>query len=187
MLIRKERIYLIAAVVYCILFFLGVTWVNNAVVEYIRSNGWSGFNSVLYPMFYFVLSAMVIFCIRKIILTRLQGIEITIALIGIVFSFKVLSQSVLLTTELVHIPQFAIAMVLFLGAFPRERWFAFLCTSIACVLDEWFQSFLPNRVLDINDILLNFVGLFTGLVLWWTFSFRPESFAKTLLKRQGIA
>ncbi len=98
-----------------------------------------------------------------------------VVLLGTVFTVSVLSRVVLLTTELIHLPQFAISTVLYCAAFPRHRWSAVSLSVMVCVADEWFQSFLPKRVLDLNDVFLNLIGLYIGLILWWAIDVTLQS------------
>jgi len=97
------------------------------------------------------------------------------AIAGLAFSFFVIQRTVLLTTELIHIPQFAICTILFCAAYPRNRGIAAGISAVACIADEWSQSFFPNRVLDINDVFLNLIGLYVGLIVWWAIAATPHN------------
>lgn len=102
-----------------------------------------------------------------------------------VFFFRRLGDSV---NEYVHYPQYATLVVLWYAAFKswasyrgalpllfQGRMFpgnkplaaALLVSGILGIMEEGFQHFLPTRVFDFQDILLNFMGVwFGGLIIW---------------------
>lgn len=51
------------------------------------------------------------------------------------------------------------------AALPSRYWQTFLTVSLVGTIDEIIQYFLPNRVGDIRDVLLNLVSCFLGLLL----------------------
>jgi len=92
--------------------------------------------------------------------------------------------------EYVHYPQYATLVVLWYialkswaaqgGVFPRvfqSQIFpgnkplaaALLVSGILGILEEGYQHFLPTRVFDFQDILLNFMGVWLGGLLIWLF------------------
>lgn len=94
-----------------------------------------------------------------------------VSLLGLT-AITLASQRWLLVTniELIHFPQFALIAVLFLIAGLGSR-AAFLCGSIAGLLDETYQHLVlyagvPNTYFDVNDILLNAVGAAWGVCLF---------------------
>jgi len=92
--------------------------------------------------------------------------------------------------EYVHYPQYATLVVLWYaalrsrtlhgGALPRffhsrvlagnkPLAAALVISLILGTMEEGFQHFLPNRVFDFQDILLNFMGVWLGGLIIWLF------------------
>jgi len=164
---RIEIIFLILAVLFCICGFIFVSMISNSIANYIGKNGWDDFNSIFFPILYILLFSVIGFVLSRLWVRWPSFIELGITTTGAILSAFIVPWTILLTTELIHIPQFAICTVLFCAAFPRDRFMAIGLSAIACVGDEWIQSFSPTRVLDINDVFLNWTGLYIGLILWW--------------------
>ena len=164
---RIEIFFLILAVLFCICGFIFVSMVSASIASYIGKNGWDDFNRLFFPILYILLFGVIGFVLSRLLVRWPSITELSIAFAGAIFSIFIVPWTILLTTELIHIPQFAICTILFCAAFPRDRLLAIGLSAIACVGDEWMQSFSPDRVLDINDVFLNWTGLFIGLIVWW--------------------
>ncbi len=164
---RIEMFFLLLAVLFCISGFIFVSMISNSIANYIGKNGWDDFNGLFFPILYILLFVLVVFVLSRLLVRWPSIIELGIVIIGSTLSAFIVPWTILLTTELIHIPQFATCTILFSAAFPRDRMLAISLSALACVGDEWMQSFNPNRVLDINDIFLNWIGLFIGLIVWW--------------------
>ena len=81
--------------------------------------------------------------------------------------------SVLNPFSLLHIPLYGFLTLLLVRAFgsgrksnPRFRWAltAFIAIGTA-ILDEWNQSYIPNRDGSITDVLLDAIGVSSALFL----------------------
>jgi hypothetical protein len=167
---KKEKIFLILAIFFCLMGFTCVNLVSSAVAKYIGRNGWKAFNRGFIPILSTTGVAIAGYVFSRFRLRWPTWKEWLFAAAGAIFSFYTISRTLLLTTELVHIPQFAVCAILFSAAFPRNRDIAAGLSAVACIADEWSQSFFPNRVVDINDVFLNFIGLYVGLIVWWAIS-----------------
>ena len=87
--------------------------------------------------------------------------------------------------ERVHFVEYGLIAVLFyrrLAAAPATRStivLPILCGFIVGTLDEWLQWFIPYRVGEMHDVLLNFTALVCGLLFGFalepppSFSWRP--------------
>jgi hypothetical protein len=72
-------------------------------------------------------------------------------------------------TERFHLTEYAVITVLFYRVWrPREDLTTLMlpvCAAfIAGIADEWFQWFIPSRVGELRDVLLNGAGIATGLL-----------------------
>lgn len=177
-------VFLGLAILFCIFGFTCVSLVSNSVAQYIGRNGWKSFNRTFIPLLILAGLGAAVFVGSRFRLQRPTGVEWLVAVVGAAASVWVISRTLLLSTELIHIPQFAICTLLFSAAFPRQRGIAAGLSAVACIADEWAQSFFPSRVLDLNDIFLNFIGLFIGLILWWAID---AARGNTEESAQGIA
>ncbi len=164
---RKEMVFLGLAILFCIFGFTCVSLVSNSIAQYIGRNGWKSFNRTFIPILVLAGLGSAAFVGSRFRFRRPTGMEWLTAIFGAAASVWVVSRTLLLSTELIHIPQFAICTLLFSAAFPRQRGIAAGLSAVICIADEWAQSFFPSRVLDLNDIFLNFIGLYIGLILWW--------------------
>lgn len=169
---KREVFFFIFALFYFIFGLIGSTAVSQSIAQYIGKNGWSTYNQWTIAVGSLLTGMILTLLILRAWLRRPTWWEWLFFFVGLSFSLKILyfRSVVLLSTELVHLPQFMILTLLFLYAFPRQIYIAVTFSVIACIADEWVQSFLPSRVLDINDIFLNFIGLFLGLILYWALS-----------------
>ncbi len=167
---KRTYIFSTLAILYFIGCAYGANAVSQSIADYIGQNGWDQFN--FYAMIIGILLIVpfsILFGLR-FWLKRPTYKEVLWGLLGLGFSYYILYDFVLLTTEYVHIPQFMILTVLLYMAFPKDHLIVFIIVSAGCIVDEWIQSWMPNRVLDINDIFLNFIGFYVGLLLWWCIS-----------------
>ncbi|HUU28214.1 MAG TPA: VanZ family protein [archaeon] len=85
--------------------------------------------------------------------------------------------------EYVHFPEYAVLVLLWHVAFKkapqiglanvfrgRKTWIAAIVVSaVLGVMEECYQIILPQRVFDIQDILLNLMGVWLGSLLIWVF------------------
>lgn len=172
---KTEKFFFLLSILYFLFCLYGVTTVSQWISDFIRENGWSAFNEHLFPILYFTGGSVCGMLILRARLFMPTWREWLFMGFGLLASIVILNSIVLLTTELIHIPQFAIITILLLNAFPRWRVIAFGWSATACIADEWSQSFLPNRVLDINDILLNLIGMYIGILIYWAFSLPPKT------------
>ncbi|MFB3787219.1 MAG: VanZ family protein [bacterium] len=170
---KKEKVFLLLAVLYFIGCLTGASLVTEAIRVYIGKHGWTTFNSIFFPLLYLVLIVVLGLVVSRLWIRYPTWGEIILAVAGTAVSTWIVSHTMLLTTELVHIPQFMFSTLLFMGAFPRELRLALTFGGIVCVADEWAQTFMPYRVLDLNDIALNFIGWFLALVAWWAWNIKP--------------
>jgi len=170
---KKEKVFLILAVLYFIGCLTGASLVTEAIRVYIGKYGWTTFNSIFFPFLYFVLIIVLGLVVSRLWIRYPTWGEIFIAVAGTAVSTWIVSHTMLLTTELVHIPQFLFSTLLFMAAFPRDLRLALSLGAVVCIADEWAQTFMPHRVLDLNDIALNFIGWFLALVAWWSWHVRP--------------
>lgn len=163
---RNEIVFFCLALFYCLFGFTCVSLVSTSIAEYIGKNGWATFNRIFIPILILILLGAAGFVGSRFRIRLPAWHEWLFVVLGGAASMWVISRTLLLTTELIHIPQFAICTLLFSAAFPRQPLPAIGCSAAACIADEWVQAFFPNRVLDINDIFLNFIGLYIGLIVW---------------------
>lgn len=170
---KKEIVFLILSIAYFFGGLFGSTAVSGLVVKYIQHNGWGLLRYWTYHIGAVMIAIALILVFLRLWFRLPTPKECIIAAIGTTFTIFVITHFVLLTTEIIHIPQFMFLTVLFLEAFPRNPQTGLLLSQIACIGDEWSQSMLPGRVLDINDIFLNFIGMFIGMILWWAISIYP--------------
>ncbi|NPU96561.1 MAG: VanZ family protein [Candidatus Omnitrophica bacterium] len=170
---RKEKIFLILAVLYFIGCLTGASLVTDAIRVYIGKHGWSTFNSLFFPFLYLVLIIVLALVVSRLWIRYPTWGEIVTVGMGIAVSTWIVSNTMLLTTELVHIPQFLFSTLLFMAAFPRNLPLALTFGGVVCIADEWAQTFMPGRVLDLNDIALNFIGWFLALVAWQSWHGKP--------------
>lgn len=55
-----------------------------------------------------------------------------------------------------HVLMFGLLSVFFYIAIRRKSlWFAWVCTALMAVLDEWHQSYVPGRSALVQDVLLD--------------------------------
>jgi VanZ family protein len=88
------------------------------------------------------------------------------------FSIRQSHPLVLLASNLVHAPLFAVLAVLVfktLGGRPEsgaDRYLAtFAITAMCALSDEWHQSFVPGRLPSVSDLLLDLAGITGALIL----------------------
>lgn len=167
-------VLLALAVAYCAAGLLGATAVSQTVAGYIARNGWDDFNRWTFPALAFLAGGLCGMALMRIRMRRPRAVEWLAMPAGGAFAAYTLDNALLLTTELIHLPQFAILTALFLAALPARPGAALGAALLAGVVDEWAQAFLPNRVLDINDVFLNWTGAWLGWLAWWSLSFTPE-------------
>jgi hypothetical protein len=175
---KREIVFFVLSMVYFFGCMYATSNVSGAIVVYIREHGWTEFNQWAFGIGGFMAGVIGTLLLLRVWLKQPTWSEVLVGVLGGCFSFFVLWKFVLLTTELIHIPQFMLLTVMIFCAFPRWRQGAWLFSLTACIGDEWLQSYLaallpdymPGRILDINDIFLNFIGMYLGLLLWWSFS-----------------
>lgn len=173
---KRELILLSLSVLYFFGGLFGASAVSQWVVNYINQNGWSLFNQMNLVIGLFLAGVFLWVLGFRLSYKRPTQREVWIGVAGVVFSSYVLTNFVLLPSEFIHIPQFMGLTILLFLALPRCPLCALLLSQMACIGDEWAQSFFPGRVLDVNDIFLNIIGMFVGLALWWGLSiFLPEN------------
>jgi len=170
MALKRSFIFSTLAIFYFIACVFGANAVSQSIADYIGQNGWERFNTYAFYIGGFLAIVFVILCGLRLWYRRPNLSEIMMGLFGFAVSFYILYDFVLLTTELIHIPQFLIFTLLLCFAFPKDLFIVLIVSSAGCIVDEWVQSFMPNRVLDLNDIFLNFIGLYVGLLFWWCIS-----------------
>ncbi len=167
---KQTYLFSSLALFYFIICALAANAVSQSIANYIGENGWEQFNTYTFLIGGIFALAFVLLLGFRIWVKFPRYHEILVGMIGFGLTFFILNHFVLLTTEYIHIPQFIILTLLLCLAFPRTLFTALAFSALACIVDEWIQSWMPNRVLDFNDILLNFIGLFFGLVIWWCIS-----------------
>lgn len=179
---KQEILFLLLSLAFFVGGLYGASAVSQSIADYIGQHGWATYNNW----------SIVIGSGLAVLFLTLLGIrlwlqlpnrkELGIGLFGALFTAFVLTQFVLLPTEYVHLPQFTILTVLLFLAFPRWPLGALLFSQAACIADEWAQSFVPTRVLDINDIFFNFIGMYFGILLYWSIAGIVEHRAKKRMK-----
>lgn len=94
-------------------------------------------------------------------------------LIPVLGLYFIVSQRLSSPEEQIHFFQYGLVGALFLramhpdGEYTRIMWSgAFILGSIAGWIDELIQGWLPNRHYDRNDIVLNALSVFLGLVVY---------------------
>ena len=156
-----------------ILYFIGcltcIALVNKPIIHYINTHGWHNFNLVAYSICGILLCGVLVLILFRLLYQLPTLEELLVVEYGALFSFYIFHDHVLLTTEFVHIPQFAILTILLFCAFRRYPFLAIVLSIIGCIADEWAQAKM-GRVLDINDIGLNLIGLLAGLIICWCLS-----------------
>ncbi|MFH5186054.1 VanZ family protein [Paenibacillus sp. TAB 01] len=69
-----------------------------------------------------------------------------------------------------HVMIFGLLALLLYKVFRQPKlWYAWLCTVLLAVLDEWHQTFVPGRSPSVRDIVLDSAAaliILTGTVLW---------------------
>ena len=163
------------AIVYAVTCFAATSMVSGAVSDYIGKHGWKTFNKYMYASLFLCLGGVGGLAVKRLTIQWPSWKAWIVAVITAVATFEVYTDAVLLPSELVHIPQFAIGLLLLLAAFPRDAWVAVVLCAVGGVADEWTQSFFPDRVLDLNDIFLNWLGLLYGLVAYWAWTHPPRN------------
>ena len=110
---------------------------------------------------------------------KLKWIRVTAGYIAVIFilSFRhpgVYKHTLLreVLTNLAHIPLYGVLgyfTVVTIKNLRVQRWATLytLCIGVAVgCIDEFFQSFVPGRNVDILDIVLDSIGIITGIVLF---------------------
>lgn len=166
---KKELFFAFLSLLYFIGGLTCITLANKPIIYYIKTHGWHDFNLVVFTAGGVLLLIVVALIAIRLYFQLPSLEEILFVEYGVLFAVFVLHSHVLLTTEYVHLPQFAILTILLFSAFRRFPMLALVLSIIACIADEWAQAKL-GRVLDIDDIGLNLVGLIIGLILCWCFS-----------------
>jgi len=76
--------------------------------------------------------------------------------------------------NLLHIPLFGLLAYLWLNALTKNRCpakkkliIAIIITLSYGLLDEFHQSFIPGRYASLSDIILNIIGIITGVVIYF--------------------
>jgi len=87
--------------------------------------------------------------------------------------------------EYVHFPEYAALVLLWYAAFKyaaaqkfisvRPIYPALTVSAILGVSEECYQLFVPSRVFDIQDILLNIMGVWLGGLIIWVFEGGAEN------------
>ena len=95
--------------------------------------------------------------------------EIVLFLVLIASSFLFLHDISLTPCERLHILEYGILGLMFYFYFAGDQRLpavkAFASLFLAGALDEIFQAFLPNRVGEVKDVILNVIGGLWGIML----------------------
>ncbi len=148
----------------CVCFASTVSgWVSKWVGQY----GWKPFNRIAAVVG--ILSAIVV---AGLLVRKFRQRTWSFAGLGLIACtafvlYLCSSTHVLLVSEYFHYPEFAgLYLILYWALGGRWGW-ALALSLLGGIFDETIQAFIPSRVMDLNDILLNVAGCLIGASLGW--------------------
>ena len=152
---------------YYILCLVLTTTVSSWVTQWVAQHGWVPFNR--YVRITAVVCGIIALglVVRK--LWKREGSLRGWLLIGGtgVALYLFAQHLVILGSEYVHYPEYAVLFALLFWATRGHVLWALGLSIVAGTFDEAIQAFIPKRVVDINDILLNIAGSLIGLIVVW--------------------
>ena len=183
-------ILILLALAYSVLLFFIATYLQIFTKKAAAALTWVVYAQIvkalvvyLAAVFVFLVYIKFSFLRRKLLFLATQAVFSA----ATVFFISRLGDSV---NEYVHYPQYTALVVLWYAALRSRslhggslpRFFhsrvlqgnkplaaALLVSLILGTMEEGFQHFLPNRVFDFQDILLNFMGVWLGGLIIWLF------------------
>jgi hypothetical protein len=84
-----------------------------------------------------------------------------------VVSYLFARHLVILGSEYIHYPEYAVLYISLYWATRGQILWALGISIAAGTFDEAIQAFIPRRVVDINDVLLNVAGSLIGVIFVW--------------------
>ena len=183
-------ILLLCALAYSVLLFFVATYLQIFTKKAAAALTWVVYAQIVKALVAFLAAVFVfLIYIKFVFLQRKLLFLATLAVFTAATVFFVirLGDSV---NEYVHYPQYATLVILWYAAFRSwtlhigslPRFFqsrllqgnkplaaAILISLILGIIEEGFQHFLPSRVFDFQDILLNFMGVWLGGLIIWLF------------------
>ncbi|MFH1070102.1 MAG: VanZ family protein [Candidatus Glassbacteria bacterium] len=178
----RKTLTLLAALSYSILLFFVAAYLPKITNKLAEILTWVVYSQVVRGLVTYLLAifAYLIF-IRWAELPRRFLFLLVLAVFGVLTFFFIsrLGDSV---NEYVHYPQYATLVCLWYPALSQRRSArgrlsavlrrplpaAAIVSSVFGILEEGSQYFLPGRVFDLQDILLNLMGVWLGLMVIWT-------------------
>ncbi|HPA44132.1 MAG TPA: VanZ family protein [bacterium] len=153
--------------IYYVLCLVLPTTVSSWISKWIGQHGWVPFNRYLRIVLILCGIATVGLILKK--LWKREGSLygwLSIGGTGAVL-YLLARHLVVLPSEYIHYPEYAGLYALLFWATRGQVWWSLGLTILAGTLDEAIQAFVPRRVMDINDILLNIAGGLIGVILVW--------------------
>lgn len=153
--------------VYYLLCLVLPTTISSWISEWIGQHGWVAFNRCIRTITIVTCVVGLALAVRK--LWRKEGTLLGWSLMGItgVVLYLLARHLVVLPSEYIHYPEYAGLFILLFWATQRRLFWSLALTVVAGTFDEAIQAFMPSRVVDINDVLLNAAGGLIGLILTW--------------------
>lgn len=152
---------------YYILCLVLTTTVSSWVTEWIAQHGWEPFNRYL-RILAVVCGVIAVGLILRKLCRREGSLGAWLLIAGTGAALYLFAQHlVILGSEYVHYPEYAALFILLFWATRGQILWALGLSIAAGTFDEAIQAFIPKRVVDINDILLNIAGSLIGLILVW--------------------
>ena len=183
-------ILLLCALAYSVLLFFIATYLQIFTKKAAAALTWVVYAQIVKALVAYLAAVFVFLIYIKFVFLRRKLLFLaTLAVFtaATVFFIIRLGDSV---NEYVHYPQYATLVILWYAAFKGwalhggslPRFFqsevlagnkpmaaALLVSLILGTMEEGFQHFLPTRVFDFQDILLNFMGVWLGGLIIWLF------------------
>ena len=183
-------ILLLCALAYSVLLFFIATYLQIFTKKAAAALTWVVYAQIVKALVAYLAAVFVFLIYIKFVFLRRKLLFLaTLAVFtaATVFFIIRLGDSV---NEYVHYPQYATLVILWYAAFKSwalyggslPRFFqsevlagnkpmaaALLVSLILGTMEEGFQHFLPTRVFDFQDILLNFMGVWLGGLIIWLF------------------
>lgn len=183
-------ILFLLALAYSVLLFYIATYLQIFTKKAAAALTWVVYAQIVKALVAYLATLFIYLIYVKLVFLRRKWLFLgTLALFAAatVFFLNRLGDSV---NEYVHYPQYATLVILWYAAlksramnqnalpllFPGRMFpgnnplaAALLVSLILGTMEEGFQHFLPTRVFDFQDILLNFMGVWLGGLIIWLF------------------
>lgn len=152
---------------YYILCLVLTTTVSSWVSDWVAQHGWVAFNRYL-RITAITCGIVAVGLVLRRVWRREGSLRGWLLIGGTGVALYLLARNlVILGSEYIHYPEYAVLFILLFWATRGHVLWALGLSVAAGTFDEAIQAFIPKRVLDINDVLLNVAGSLIGLILVW--------------------